>query len=166
MAILERPMARKTWIAGIAVLTACFFALLLMILMNHRADALITATAGEVHKQPPPASVKLGDHEHADSGTGSGPFGVHAFEEEQDYVTKAPIVLDVCTTNTSAFVTCPNPRSGNIDRTSALSPGTIPVGTCIDSHFLHADPPGSTGPVRTYGGLTGTTSRSTRRSSV
>jgi hypothetical protein len=148
-------MARKTWIAGIAVLTACFFGLLLMILMNDRAYAEITATAGEVHEAPPPASVMLNNHEHAD--TGPQPSGVHAFEEEQDYVTKAPILLDVCTTNTSSFVICPNPKSGNIDRTSSLSPGTIPAGTCIDSHFLHADPPGSTGPVQTYGGLTGNT---------
>jgi hypothetical protein len=56
-----------------------------------------------VHEATPPESVAVGQHEHADSGTGSGPFGAHAFDEEQDYVTKAPVLLDVCTTNTSAF---------------------------------------------------------------
>src|SRR5688572_8971547 len=115
----------------------------------------ITATVGEVHEGPPPASVALNQHEHADSGTGSGPFGAHAFEEEQDYVTKAPVVLDVCTTNTSPFVVCASPKSGNIDRPTSLSAGTIPANTCVDSHLIHADPPGSTGPTRTYGTLTG-----------
>ncbi len=102
-------MARKTWIAGIAVLTACFFALLLMILMNDRAYADISATTGEVHKGPAPNSVVLGQHEH-DDDTGTQPRGAHAFDEEQDYVTKAPIALDVCTANTSSFLICPNPR--------------------------------------------------------
>jgi hypothetical protein len=118
-------------------------------------SAEITAIAGEVHEGAPPASVALNQHEHADTGTGAGPFGAHAFDEEQDYVTKTIVTLDVCTTNTSAFITCANPRTGNIDRTTSLSPGTIPAGTCIGSHMLHADPPGTTGPVRTYGGLTG-----------
>jgi hypothetical protein len=119
------------------------------------AGAEITAMAGEVHEGPTPASVALNQHEHTD--TGPQPSGAHAFDEEQDYLTRTAILLDVCTTNTSAFVICPNPKSGNIDRVSSLSPGTIPAGTCIDSHFLHADPPGSTGAVRTYGGLTGNT---------
>ena len=92
-------LARKSWLAGIAVLTAWFFTLLLM---NDLAYADITATTGEVHEGPPPASVELNQHEHDDNtGTDSG---AHAFNEEQDYVTKAPIALDVCTTATSAFV--------------------------------------------------------------
>jgi hypothetical protein len=119
------------------------------------AGAEITQTAGEVHEAAPPASVALNQHQHADSGQGAGPFGAHAFDEEQDHVTTAPVLLDVCTTTTSPFVICPAPRSGNIDRPSALSPGTIPAGACIDSHFLHADPPGSTGAELVYGGLQG-----------
>jgi hypothetical protein len=117
--------------------------------------AAIQSVSGEVHGAAPPASVALNQHEHADSGQGAGPFGAHAFDEEQDYVAKAPILLDVCTTTTSPFVICPDPKSGNIDRPSSLSPGTIPAGACIDSHFVHADPPGSTGPVLVYGALTG-----------
>ncbi len=101
-------MARKTWIAGIAVLTACFLALLLMVLMNDRAYADITAQTGEVHKAAPPNSVALNQHEHDDDS--GNPSGAHAFNEEQDYVTKVPIALDVCTTATSAFVVCPSPR--------------------------------------------------------
>ena len=82
----------------------------------------ISATTGEVHKGTPPASVALNEHEH-DDDTGT-PKGAHAFDEEQDYVTKAPILLDLCTTNTSAFLICPNPKSGNIDRPTSLSSGT------------------------------------------
>ncbi|MDQ3778504.1 MAG: hypothetical protein M3310_06545, partial [Actinomycetota bacterium] len=104
------------------------------------ASADITATTGEVHEAPAPNSVVLGQHEH-DDDTGN-PSGAHAFNEEQDYVTKAPIALDVCTTATSAFVVCQNPRGGTIDDTGDLRPGTILPNTCIDSHMLHADPPG------------------------
>jgi hypothetical protein len=131
-------LARKSWIAGMAVLTACFFALLLM---NDLAYADITATTGEVHEGDPPASVELNQHEHDDdTGTESG---AHAFNEEQDYVTKAPIALDVCTTATSAFVTCPAPRTGLINEASDLTVGTIPANSCIDSHMVHADVPGA-----------------------
>ena len=81
---------------GLGAAVTCLIAALFM----GTVSAQITATAGEVHKAPPPASVALNQHEHADSGKGDGPFGAHAFEEEQDYVTKAPVLLDVCTTNT------------------------------------------------------------------
>ena len=105
------------------------------------ASGQINATTGEVHKGAPPASVVAGAHEH-DDDTGS-PRGAHSFDEEQGYVTKAPVLLDVCTTPTSAFVTCPSPRGGRIDETSDLRSGSIPANTCIDSHMVHADPPGA-----------------------
>ncbi|HYZ18310.1 MAG TPA: Ig-like domain-containing protein [Gaiellaceae bacterium] len=106
------------------------------------ASAEITATTGEVHEGTAPASVALNQHEH-DDDTGTAPRGAHAFDEEQDHVTVAPIVLDVCTTTTSAFITCPTPRGGRIDETSDLRAGSIPTNTCIDSHLVHADPPGA-----------------------
>jgi hypothetical protein len=76
------------------------------------ASGDIAATTGEVHKAPPPNSVVLGQHEH-DDDTGN-PSGAHAFNEEQDYVTKAPIALDVCTTNASAFVVCASRERGEM----------------------------------------------------
>jgi hypothetical protein len=109
------------------------------------APASITQTSDEVHKGPPPPSVVLGQHEH-DDNTGT-PSGAHAFDEEQDHVTVAPVALDVCTTATSAFITCPSPRGGRIRDTTDLRPGVIPANTCIDSHFLHADPPGAGSPT-------------------
>ena len=134
-------MASRMRIAGIEVLTACFFALLLMFLMSDRAYAEITTTTGEVHKGDPPASVDKDQHEH-DDNTGDM-SGAHAFNEEQDYLTKGPIALNVCTSATSASVTCPEPRtSRTVDDETDLSFGTIPANTCIDSHMVHADRPG------------------------
>jgi hypothetical protein len=121
------------------------------------AAASITAVSGEVHQStaghPSPANVAMNQHQHPDSGPGPGPFGAHAFDEEQDYTTKAPIALDNCSMATSAFVTCPTPRGGNIDGPEDLRAGVIPAGTCIDSHLIHADGPGS--PTYVYGAITG-----------
>ncbi|HEV2756989.1 MAG TPA: Ig-like domain-containing protein, partial [Actinomycetota bacterium] len=130
---------------------------LLGIAVTGIAVASITAASGEVHRStlghPSPSNVAMNQHQHPDAGPGPGPFGAHAFDEEQDYTTKAPIALDNCTMATSAFVTCPTPRGGNIDGFDDLRAGTIPAGTCIDSHLIHADGPGTTTWV--YGGLTG-----------
>lgn len=105
------------------------------------AMALITSASGEVHQGPAPASVAINQHQHDDD---TGPSaGAHAFNEEQDHTTTSPIALDVCTTLSSSFVTCLDPRTGLIDRPDRLSPGTIPAGTCIDSHMIHADAPGN-----------------------
>ncbi len=137
-------------------LVAALIVALLGVCSTDTATALITAVTGEVHQSTsPPADVRRGQHEHPDSGIGPGPFGAHAFNEEQDYVTKAPIALDVCTMGTSAFVTCPSPRSGTVQSSSDLRPGTIPAGTCIDSHMVHADPPGFLSLGTTFGGLGG-----------
>jgi hypothetical protein len=125
--------------------TSAALALLITMVFTSVAGALITAATGEVHSAPPPSSVALNQHEH-DDDTGT-PRGAHAFDEEQDYTTKAPIALDVCTTATSAFVTCPTPRGGRIRDSADLRPGSIPLGTCIDSHFLHADRPGLGSPT-------------------
>src|SRR5687768_1994789 len=125
-------MARKTCIAGVALLIACCFALLLM---NDPAYADITATSGEVHEGDPPASVALNQHQH-DDDTGTAPRGAHAFNEEQDYTTRAPIALDICIPGNPSFALCePNARAGKYDRPNDFLArgGTIPAGTCIDS---------------------------------
>jgi hypothetical protein len=107
----------------------------------------ITATSGEVHSGAPPASVALNQHQH-DDDTGN-PRGAHAFNEEQDYTTRAPIALDICIPGNPSFALCePNARAGKYDRPTDFPTrgGTIPSGTCIDSHVIHADPtaPGET----------------------
>ena len=118
--------------------------------MSGSASALITAVTGEVHQGAPPASVAINQHQHLDTGAGNG---AHAFNEEQDHTTTSAITLDVCTSPTSPFVTCAVPKAGRIDGADDLSPGVIPAGTCIDSHLIHADAPG-TGTV-VYGARTG-----------
>jgi hypothetical protein len=104
------------------------------------AGADITVTAGEVHEGAPPASVALNQHQHSDTE------GAHAFNEEQDYTTAAPIALDICIPGNPAFAICqPNARAGKYDRVNDFPNrgGTIPANTCIDSHFVHADPTGT-----------------------
>jgi hypothetical protein len=86
-------------------------------------------------------------HQHADD-TGT-PRGAHAFNEEQDHTTTAPITLDICIPGNPSFALCePNARAGKYDRPTDFPTrgGTIPAGTCIDSHLIHADPtaPGET----------------------
>jgi hypothetical protein len=108
------------------------------------AGAHITSTSGEVHEGAPPASVVLNQHQH-DDDTGS-PRGAHAFNEEQDYTTATSITLDICIPGNPSFALCePNARAGKYDRPTDFPTrgGTIPAGTCIDSHFIHADPTGT-----------------------
>jgi hypothetical protein len=108
------------------------------------ASGAITATRDEVHLGDPPASVALNQHQHDDDeGT---PRGAHAFDEEQDHTTTTPIALDICIPGNPSFALCePNARAGKYDRPTDFPNrgGTIPAGTCIDSHFIHADPPGT-----------------------
>jgi hypothetical protein len=101
----------------------------------------ITATTDEVHEGDPPASVAVNQHQH-DDNTGT-PRGAHAFNEEQDYTSRAPISLDICIPGNPSFALCePNARAGKYDRPTDFPGrgGTIPAGTCIDSHMVHADP--------------------------
>jgi hypothetical protein len=108
------------------------------------ASGEITATMGEVHEGDPPASVALNQHQH-DDDTGS-PRGAHAFDEEQDHTTTAPISLDICIPGNPSFALCEaNARAGKYDRPTDFPTrgGTIPAGTCIDSHLIHADPTGT-----------------------
>ncbi|HEX2045262.1 MAG TPA: Ig-like domain-containing protein [Gaiellaceae bacterium] len=108
------------------------------------AGAAITASMDEVHVGAPPASVALNQHQH-DDDTGN-PRGAHAFDEEQDHTTTTPISLDICIPGSPSFASCePNARAGRFDRSTDFPTrgGTIPAGTCIDSHFVHADPTGT-----------------------
>jgi hypothetical protein len=108
------------------------------------AGADITAVQDEVHEGDPPASVAINQHQH-DDDTGT-PRGAHAFNEKQDHTTSTPITLDICIPGSPSFALCePNARAGRYDRPTDFPSrgGTIPAGTCIDSHFVHADPPGT-----------------------
>ena len=107
------------------------------------ASGAITTMSGEVHSGAPPASVALNQHQHSDTGSGQG---AHAFNEEQDHTTTAPITLDICIPGNPSFALCEaNARAGKYDRPSdfVTRGGTISPGTCIDSHVIHADPTGT-----------------------
>jgi hypothetical protein len=108
------------------------------------AGADITGTRDEVHEGDPPASVALNQHQH-DDDTGS-PRGAHAFNEEQDHTTIGPIILDICIPGNPSFALCEaNARAGKYDRPTDFPArgGTIPAGTCVDTHLIHADPTGT-----------------------
>jgi hypothetical protein len=112
--------------------------------LPNSAGADITSTRDEVHEGDPPASVVLNQHQH-DDDTGN-PRGAHAFNEEQDHTTTGPITLDICIPGNPSFALCePNARAGKYDRPTDFPTrgGTIPAGTCVDSHFIHADPTGT-----------------------
>jgi hypothetical protein len=114
------------------------------LILTLAAAAAITTTADEVHQGAPPPSVALNQHQH-DDDTGT-PRGAHAFNEEQDHTTTAAILLDICIPGNPSFALCEaNARAGKYDRPAdfVARGGTIPPGTCIDSHVIHADPPGT-----------------------
>ena len=124
-------------------------ALMLTVLAPAAALADITSVRDEVHEEDPPSSVVLNQHQHADTGPrGGGPYGASAFNEEQGYVSTSAIALDVCIPGNPSFAVCqPNARAGRYDRATDLvgRGGTVPANTCIDSHLVHADPPGTSG---------------------
>ena len=123
-------LARKSWIAGMAVLTACFFALLLM---NDLAYADITATTGEVHEGDPPASVELNQHEHDDdTGTERRPRVQRGARLRHESADRPRRVHD----GDVRVRHLPGPRTGLINEASDLTVGTIRANSCIDSHMV------------------------------
>ena len=89
------------------------------------AQAAIKATAGAVVKVSPPPSVM---HEAYTSNT-----EIRAFDEQQDFVTPIPIVVDLAPPGSAT---------------------TIPAGTCVESHYLHFDNVRATTLVRLRGSVT------------
>ena len=95
--------------------------------------AAITATTGNITVVPAPASVAVGAIENNTT--------IGAFDERQRRVLTQPLNLDITAV-------------GNYDSGKpALTPGTVPAGTTINSHFLHADIIGA-GPITLSGTIT------------
>src|SRR5262245_11784885 len=83
------------------------------------AGAVISGTSGQVAKILPPAAV-------AQSSTLGNNTTNWAWDEQQGVTLSSGIRVDI---------TAP----GNYESTAALTAGTIPAGTVVDSHFFHAD---------------------------
>lgn len=90
------------------------------------AGAQLAGTSGGVVKVIAPASVAEDAYESDTE--------IRAFDESQGVTLAAPLVVDI---------TAP----GDYAVAGDLTPGTIPAGTRVDSHLLHADPVGSPDPL-------------------
>jgi len=87
---------------------------------NHSL-ANISSTSPDVVKVAPPASVDIGDTESDTE--------ILAFDEKQNFVLTKAITVDISSAGTYADV-------------GSLTPGVIPLGTVVNSHFVHFDPLG------------------------
>jgi len=82
------------------------------------AGATIVSTGGQVTLIAPPPSVLLGDLESDTT--------MFAFDEQQCVRTPVDIIVDIT-------------GPGTYDDQSKLTPGVIPAGTLVSSHYVHAD---------------------------
>ncbi len=86
------------------------------------AQASIVASGGDVLLIPPPPSMALGALE---SNTTT-----HAWNEVSSFTLTAPLSVNATLPGTYASV-------------GSLTPGVIPAGTVVSSHYLYSDPVGS-----------------------
>lgn len=86
------------------------------------ASATIIATSGQMVKIAPPPSVLFGALQSDTT--------MFAFDEQQNVTLSQPLSLDI---------TSP----GTYDDSADLTPGTIPAGTAVSSHFVNADKVGT-----------------------
>jgi hypothetical protein len=82
------------------------------------ANATIVATSGQAVKIAPPPSVQLGALESDTT--------IHTFDEQQCVTLANDVNVDI---------TAP----GTYDASAELTPGVIPAGTRVSSHFIHID---------------------------
>jgi hypothetical protein len=87
-------------------------------MISASAHADIVSTGGAIVKIAPPPSVMIGVLE---SDTQA-----FAFDEQQDVTLTDALPVDIST-------------PGIYDDTADLTPGSIPAGTVVSSHFVHAD---------------------------
>jgi hypothetical protein len=97
----------------------CIVAASVIIATTAAAQAAITGGTGSTSVIPAPASVAR----HAlESNT-----QVWAFDEVQNFVLPVDLIVDITAV-------------GLVDASGDLTPGVIPAGTVVSSHFLHSDP--------------------------
>ncbi|MEX2458172.1 MAG: S8 family peptidase [Actinomycetota bacterium] len=114
-----KPNTRTTRAETAIVLCSLVLSMLLLPTASHAAISEIGGQA--VLVDPAPASVRVGVLE-SDSE-------IRVFHEQQDLRLATPVTVDAATPGTYTWTT--------------TEPGSIPAGTRIDSHFLHADHIGS-----------------------
>jgi hypothetical protein len=87
------------------------------------SHAIIVASGGSSAVIAPPASTALGALE---SNTDAW-----AFNEVQSFTLTAPLAVDATT-------------PGTYNSNASLTPGVIPAGTIVNSHYIYSDPVGGT----------------------
>ncbi|HEX9890458.1 MAG TPA: hypothetical protein VGB28_00150, partial [Actinomycetota bacterium] len=110
---------------------AAAIAALMTLLMAGTARATITGTSGQVTLIAPPPSVLFHALQSNDT--------TFAFDEQQDVTLTSDLTVNI---------TVP----GHYDQAAELTPGTIPAGTVVRSHFIHVDKVGQHAPYVTYEG--------------
>jgi hypothetical protein len=93
--------------------------------------AAIIGSTGQVTQIPAPASVDFGALESNST--------MFAFDEQQAATVGSPVCVDI---------TAP----GTYDESTDLTPGVIPTGAKVASHFVHADKVGKKKPAIHYAG--------------
>ena len=88
------------------------------------ASAAIVATTGSIVHIPPPPSVWI---QALQSDT-----EMYAFDEQQNVALPVSLTMDIT-------------QPGTYNDDALLTPGTIPAGTVVSSHFVHADAPNREG---------------------
>jgi hypothetical protein len=101
------------------------FGLLAALALAAAAGATIVSTSGQMTLIAPPPSVDIGALQSNTT--------MYAFNEQQCVRTTADLPVDI---------TVP----GTYDDTSKLTPGVIPAGTLVSSHFVNADKVGTQPP--------------------
>ncbi len=99
-------------------------ALAAVLLTTGAAIAAITAVGGMAVQVAPPATVL--------PGLNMGP-AIQAFDELQNVVLPVDLAVDARGTNPPTL----------LDSEDDVSPGKIPAGTCVSSHYIHYDPNGA-----------------------
>ena len=102
-----------------------------LVAMAATASATIIGTSGQMTKIAPPPSV-LFDALESDTT-------MFAFDEQQNVTLAQPLSVDITT-------------PGTYDDSADLTPGTIPAGTAVSSHFVNADHVGTGVPRVTLDG--------------
>ena len=130
-------LARKSWIAGMAVLTACFFALLLMNDLHTPTSRRRPARCTRATRRRPSSSTSTSTT--TTPGRERRPRVQRGARLRHESADRPRRVHD----GDVRVRHLPGPRTGLINETSDLTVGTIRANSCIDSHMVHADVPGA-----------------------
>ncbi len=104
---------------------AVIAALLLALLPQQQAEALVSGVSGQMTKIAPPADARAQQLESSTT--------MFTWDERQDVELTSDVAVDITT-------------AGMYEDPEDLTPGVVPAGTVVRSHMVHADKVGTTAP--------------------